>query len=403
MNHPPSANPDVQRELHRQLVLLSPRAFELFAGDLLVYVGLENVAVTRYIGDAGIDAEGDLVAGAFRFPVGVQVKRYRKNVQRADIDRFIGALTGRFAQGIFVTTADFSAGAQQKAVSTLPRVLTMSGTQVVATMMTHRLGLAPLPGTRHEWAIDAAYFAAFEHQTTRLTQRFAESGADYDVTSDEQPVAVPPEADLISLRALSYALRVDTTTIRGWLDSGKLQADEHTTTGESTGFFFRRDRIDAIRQQFALEHTPETSDAWRQEFLDFAQSRHLSKSYKPVLLHALLRLVDREGKVAMADLIQAFRAFYVQRQQDGLPVEFGGPLMTNPAALSDSAIKRLIVKYPLDRFLIKHYLIYDSDTDTIQIAPQLWQNLRYYDVLDVLQSAASQIDYYYRRHDEAAQ
>jgi hypothetical protein len=394
----------VQRELHRQLVLLSPRAFELFAGDLLVYVGLENVAVTRYIGDAGIDAEGDLIAGAFRFPVGVQVKRYRKNVQRADIDRFIGALTGRFAQGIFVTTADFSAGAQQKAVSTLPRVLTMSGTQVVATMMTHRLGLAPLPGTLHEWAIDAAYFAAFEHQTTRLAQRLAETGADYDATSSgEQPVAVPPEADLISLRALSYALRVDTTTIRGWLDSGKLQADEHPTAGESTGFFFRRDRIDAIRQQFALEGVPETSDAWRQEFLDFAQSRHLSKSYKPVLLHALLRLVDREGKVAMADLIQAFRAFYVQRQQDGLPVEFGGPLMTNPAALSDSAIKRLIVKYPLDRFLIKHYLIYDSDTDTIQIAPQLWQNLRYYDVLDVLQSAAAQIDYYYRRHDEAAQ
>jgi hypothetical protein len=73
----------------------------------------------------------------------------------------------------------------------------------------------------------------------------------------------------------------------------------------------------------------------------------------------------------------------------------------SPAALSDSAIKRLIVKYPLDRFLIKHYLIYDWDTDTIQIAPQLWQNLRYYDILDVLQSAAAQIDYSYRRHDEA--
>jgi hypothetical protein len=125
MNHLLSANPDVQRELHRQLALLSPRAFELFAGDLLVYVGLENVAVTRYIGDAGIDAEGDLIAGAFRFPVGVQVKRYRKNVQRADIDRFIGALTGRFVQGIFVTTADFSAGALL-VLSALVRALTVT-------------------------------------------------------------------------------------------------------------------------------------------------------------------------------------------------------------------------------------------------------------------------------------
>jgi len=51
---------------------MSPRAFELFAGEFLVYVGLERIAVTRYIGDGGIDAEGDLIAGRFRLPVGIR-------------------------------------------------------------------------------------------------------------------------------------------------------------------------------------------------------------------------------------------------------------------------------------------------------------------------------------------
>ena len=88
MLHTPPSNPDIKRELKNHLLNLTPRGFELFAGEFLVYVGLEKVSVTRYIGDGGIDAEGDLIASTFRIPVGVQVKRYRKNVQRTDIDKF---------------------------------------------------------------------------------------------------------------------------------------------------------------------------------------------------------------------------------------------------------------------------------------------------------------------------
>ena len=88
----PPTNPDIKRELKQHLLSLSARSFEFFAGEFLVYIGLEAVSVTRYIGDGGIDAHGKLVAGQFRIPIGVQVKRHRNNVQRPDIDRFIGAL-----------------------------------------------------------------------------------------------------------------------------------------------------------------------------------------------------------------------------------------------------------------------------------------------------------------------
>ena len=68
----PPANPDIKYELKKRLLALPARSFEFFAGDFLVYVGLEAVSVTRYIGDGGIDAQGSLVAGLFRIPVGVQ-------------------------------------------------------------------------------------------------------------------------------------------------------------------------------------------------------------------------------------------------------------------------------------------------------------------------------------------
>src|SRR6266513_155659 len=48
---PPPANPDIKRELKKQLLSMSARSFEFFAGEFLVYVGLETVSVTRYIGE----------------------------------------------------------------------------------------------------------------------------------------------------------------------------------------------------------------------------------------------------------------------------------------------------------------------------------------------------------------
>ncbi len=61
---------------------------------------------STFLWNVGSSKQGDLVAGRFHIPVGIQVKRYRNNVQRPDIDRFIGALSGRFAEGMFMTTAE---------------------------------------------------------------------------------------------------------------------------------------------------------------------------------------------------------------------------------------------------------------------------------------------------------
>jgi len=89
---PITANPDIKQELKEQLFTMSPLAFEMFAGDFLTYVGMENVSVSKYRGDAGIDAHGDFIMGVFRLPAGVQVKRHRNNIQRPDMAGFIGYL-----------------------------------------------------------------------------------------------------------------------------------------------------------------------------------------------------------------------------------------------------------------------------------------------------------------------
>src|SRR3989449_4065455 len=342
----PPANPDIKRELKKHLLTMHARSFEFFAGEFLVYVGLEGVSVTRFIGDGGIDAQGNLVAGLFRIPVGVQVKRHRNNVHRSDIDKFIGALSGRFSQGMFMTTANYAPSALQKASTSIPRILTLNGDQIVSVMIEHHLGLKTSPMRSQKLDIDPDYFATFEAMRGMLLGRVNEARQSYsldpsqsgsDATADERPLDLKPEDDLISLNALGYALRIDPNTVRRWIEHEKLHPDASQMSGERSIYYFRRDRIERIRESLGLENIPTSSDEWKQEFLDFAKSRNLSRSYKPVMVKAFFKLVDREGKVKIDDLVREFRDYYAQRASIGLPLERDDSPLADPTKPSDNA------------------------------------------------------------------
>jgi len=390
----PVLPPATRRALRERLLALSPRAFELFAGDLLTYIGLQNVAVTRYVGDGGIDAHGDLLAdsGLVRVPAGVQVKRHRRNVQRADIDRFIGALSGQYQHGIFITTAGYAAQARLKAAASAPRVDPIDGDQILTLMGRHQLGLAP----EGEPRIDEDYFLGFEAQGD-ARRALREGCAEYAAGDGTAAAPASPEDDLISLRALSYLLRVDHYTLRAWLQRGRLGPDHTAQQAGREVYFFRRDRVAAIQQALGRVPGPGSGPEWREAFLAFVGVRTLSRSYKPVLLKALLELVNGAGEAPLTELAATFQAFYVRRRLEGLPVEFGVPLLAEPAEATLQQIQRLIVTNPLERFIIQGFLQHDSASGSVRFAPELWAELRLSDLFRLRELADAQLDYYYRR------
>src|SRR5436305_13261853 len=118
---------------------------------------------------------------------------------------------------MFMTTADYTSGALQKASTSLPRVLTLNGDQVVSIMVEHRLGLKTSSLNAEKLDIDPDYFVTFETMRNLLVSRVREtpqnyntntSAPDADTPLDKQTIALKPEEDLISLNALGYALRV---------------------------------------------------------------------------------------------------------------------------------------------------------------------------------------------------
>jgi len=98
--------------------------------------------------------------GVVKIKAAFQVKRWHQNVPRPDVDQFRGAIQGKFDQGIFITTSDFSDEA--KHVSSVPGavpIVLINGDKVVAIMFEKRLGLRQEPLTIVR--LDEEYFSGF--------------------------------------------------------------------------------------------------------------------------------------------------------------------------------------------------------------------------------------------------
>jgi hypothetical protein len=376
----------LQPQIKQRLYALSPRAFEFFAGDLLTFLGLAAVTVTRYRGDGGIDASCELVSGGFlRVPAGVQVKKLRQPLPRPEMDRFVGALANRYSCGIFITTGSFTKTALHKAAQ-IPHVTTVDGDQMAALMVAKAVGLLDSGES-----LDEQYFDQFE-------ARAGAAGATKIVAETAAAPPAPPVDDLISLRALSYALHIDTKTVRSWVQRDLLQPDVgggYMVGDGTSGLFFRRARIDEIRRQFGLAHDPVTAEDWADRFLRFARQGRLNMSYKPVMLLALLDNVSGEGELSEGVLVDAFWSFYRRRQALGLPSEIASSLLSRPETATMPQVRALLVSMPLERFIIQGALQHFPEAGLVRVRPEVWEGLRYRDVLALRVALEEQIQGYF--------
>lgn len=143
-------NRKVREALHEKLWTMDPEEFKQLAGQLLEMLGFEEVEVTQYCKDKGIDVRGVLVvASAIRTKIAVQVKRYGKTngVQSQEIRQLRGSL-GAHEQGLFITTGRFSKGAQDEAArSDVTPIALIDGKLFVSLLIEHEIMITR---TRHD-------------------------------------------------------------------------------------------------------------------------------------------------------------------------------------------------------------------------------------------------------------
>jgi hypothetical protein len=106
-------------------------------------------------------------------------------------------------------------------------------------------------------------------------------------------------------------------------------------------------------------------------FKKYLQNMQMTFSYKAVMIQALLDSIDQQGKVTRTTLIEAFRAFYLNRHRHGLMIEKyrerNPSPMLRPHEVSDAQIWQILARYPLP--LMGEFLVVTEDS--IQIKPQV--------------------------------
>ncbi|MBI3072588.1 MAG: restriction endonuclease [Deltaproteobacteria bacterium] len=109
-------NAKVENDLLEFLKEMHPRELELIVGQLLLAIGFEDVAVTRYVVDGGIDVEGTLtVGGVTKVRTAIQVKRYAdKKVSDGTVRELRGSLVAE-QRGLIITTSEFTVPAIKEA------------------------------------------------------------------------------------------------------------------------------------------------------------------------------------------------------------------------------------------------------------------------------------------------
>ncbi|MBX3176480.1 MAG: restriction endonuclease [Candidatus Hydrogenedentes bacterium] len=99
--------------IRRKLLSKAPEAFENFVKDLMVATGYENVCVTRFTQDGGVDINANVSPKVWALSglrVQVQAKRWLHTVGRKEVAELRGSLE-QHARGAVVTTSHFSKAA----------------------------------------------------------------------------------------------------------------------------------------------------------------------------------------------------------------------------------------------------------------------------------------------------
>lgn len=136
-------NDDVRGQLRDALEAMDPQRFEDVVGRVLSEIGFDEIEVTKYHGDKGIDVRGTLVvAGGIDIQMAVQVKKWKRNVEAPEVQKVRGAASAN-ERGLIVTTSRFSKGAIEEATRDgVTPVGLIDGDQLIGLMVEHEIGVS---------------------------------------------------------------------------------------------------------------------------------------------------------------------------------------------------------------------------------------------------------------------
>lgn len=201
---------------------------------------------------------------------------------------------------------------------------------------------------------------------------------------------------MISSSEMEFELATTEGKIRDAVKRETVHPDHELILGSRSYFYFRSERIEEIRVKLDL---PQIDDKTiRSRFFEFVEQMDMAASYKPVMLLAIIELVDEKGRVNVEVLARKFLEFYLSRLQGNLLVEQPQARMANPDRLTWQEARDVMLSMPFKKFAQRKFLLYDKQNlADIRFASALWQQLKDEDRSTIKMICQSKIEAYYQR------
>lgn len=151
--------------------------------------------------------------------------------------------------------------------------------------------------------------------------------------------------NMISQLEFVRMVDVQSETVERYIKEGKIVPDLAVPISENRFFnYFREDTVKAYASQYGWDLITQANI--KSKFMEFIRKMDMSYSYKPVLLKAMMRHVNEEGYIALADIVDYFKEYYEGRAANGLIVEKPTSILRK-AAIPIKTWKRIFYPTPL--------------------------------------------------------
>lgn len=150
-------------------------------------------------------------------------------------------------------------------------------------------------------------------------------------------------------------------------------------------------------EQYAKEYGWQLiDDKNRKElFMKMAEQMDMSYSYKPVLLKAILKHVDKNGRVKIEDIVGYFKNFYESRRAAGLIVEKSNSIFAK-GGYTDKEAERNILSNPFKRFEDMNMLRHTKTLGIIEVDSVVWKKLTEEDKQLIVYTCNERLKEYYK-------
>lgn len=178
-------------------------------------------------------------------------------------------------------------------------------------------------------------------------------------------------AGMISQMEFVRRVDVQSETIEKYLRDGKLIPDLMVPMSEHRTFkYFKEETLERYAKEYGWQLI---DDKNRKElFMKMVEQMDMSYSYKPVLLKAILKHADKNGRVKIEDIVGYFKSFYEGRRDAGLVVEKPNSIFAK-GGYTDKEAERNILSNPFKRFEDMNMLRHTKTLGIIEVDSSIWK------------------------------